>query len=246
MLNKFTLRLQILFIVTSIISANKCKETNTDFQLDYTNVLKTDYNMANVKQTDGKLVLSVDAITGGTRVSTLNTIHYGTIEAKLRVSSGSNIISSFILMAENRDEIDFEFVGKDDNIIQTNYFYRGEPIYDINAKFYTVNKKLSRDFYNYRLVWTPETYEWWFNGFRLRTLFKSNTTKFPDSPSLVQFGIWKAPNSQWAGNGTNWSNGPYNVTIDEFRIICAKDTTSSTTTATYVSTSAKKQHCAGR
>ena len=218
----------LLLLAISTVSAQECKEQNVDFSSDYTKNLKVDYNTANVKQSDGKLVLSLDQVTGGTRISTLNTVHYGTIEAKMRVSSGSNVISSFILMAKNGDEIDFEFVGKDDNIIQTNFFYHGEPIYDKNAKFYAVNKKLSRSFDTYRLVWTPESYEWWFNGVRLRTLLKSNTTKFPDSPSLVQFGIWKAPNSRWAGNGTDWSKGPYNVTIDEFKIMCGKHTTTST------------------
>ena len=242
MFNRFRLFILLLALTnTKSISAQECKDQSIDFTSEqvFTKVLKADYNIPNVKQSDGKLVLSLDRVTGGTRVSTLNTVHYGTIEAKMRVSSGSNVISSFILMAKNGDEIDFEFVGKDDSIIQTNFFYRGEPIYDKNAKFYAVNKRLSRSFDTYRLVWTPDKYEWWFNGFRLRTLLKSNTTKFPDSPSLVQFGIWKAPNSKWAGNGTDWSKGPYNVTIDEFKIMCDKGTTVTTSATAFASTTTR-------
>jgi beta-glucanase (GH16 family) len=124
-------------------------------------------------------------------------------------------------MADNGDEIDFEFVGKDDHVIQTNFFYNGIPIYDKNAKFYALkNQKLSKTFNVFTINWTPEYYEWKFNNFSLRKLFKNNTVNFPDTISNVQFGIWRANPSNWAGWGVDWSKGPFEYQIDWIKVEC--------------------------
>jgi beta-glucanase (GH16 family) len=182
--------------------------------------LIADYSSANVLQQNNNLILSVTSASGGTRVSVSNKIQYGTIEAVLKVSAGSNIISSFILMATNGDEIDFEFVGKDPRIIQTNYFYKGELVYNTNARFYSTTQDLTKTYNTFTITWTPEYYEWLRNGVSLRKLFRNTTNKFPDSPSTIQFGIWQAPNSDWAGFGTDWSKSPYNMTISSISVRC--------------------------
>lgn len=135
-------------------------------------------------------------------------------------------------MADNGDEIDFEFVGKDSDLIQTNYFYKGKKVFDANAKMYTV-KDLS---YNtFTINWTKDFYEWKFNGVTLRKLLKNETKDYPETISKVQFGIWNATKSNWAGDNVNWSLSPFNYYIDYISINCKTVTftnTSSISTST--------------
>lgn len=207
--------------IVFVFGQQTCIDQTLNFNTNQNEGYKIDYNSRNAIQKSGVLSLKLTRETGGTRMTLNNKLRYGSVSAKIKVSSGSNIVTSFILMAENGDEIDFEFVGKDDNIIQTNFFYKGVPIYDKNAKFYAVkNTRLSRSYNIFTINWTPEYYEWKFNDFSLRKLFKKSTKNFPDSLSNVQFGIWKANPSKWAGWGVDWSKGPFEYNIDWIKISC--------------------------
>ena len=182
--------------------------------------LTVDYNSANVQVKDGVLNLILNKEIGGTRLSVDQLFHYGTVDATLEIAAGSNVITAFILMADNGDEIDFEFVGKDTNVIQTNYFYKGKPIYDIRAVYYGVNRDLSSTFNKYTINWTPEYYEWRINGRTLRKLFKNETIEYPESPSKIQIGIWNADPSKWAGSGINWNDAPFTVRVSSIKVTC--------------------------
>jgi beta-glucanase (GH16 family) len=212
--------LKIITIFLPLVYSN-CSNTILHFEADSSKQnINIDYNANNVVLKDKTLNLILSQDRGGTRISIPDNVHYGTIESNMKISHGSNIVSAFILMADNGDEIDFEFVGKDQTVVQTNYFYKGIPIYDKNAKFYDTFKNLSNSYNNYTIVWTPDYYTWKFNDITLRTLYKTNTTNFPDSPSKIQIGIWKAQNSKWAGNGVDWSKQPFNISVKSLRYTC--------------------------
>lgn len=211
----YAIYLLSLFIVN--INA-QCTSKTYNFNTNL-NDIKIDYNKDNVLLQDNHLHLLLTKETGGTRIS-LDKIQYGSIETMMKVSRGPNIVSSFILMADNGDEIDFEFVGKDNTVVQTNFFYKGIPIYDKNAKFYNTFKDLTSTFNTYKILWTPDYYQWIYNDHVLRTLYKNATNTFPNSPSYIQFGIWLAQNSKWAGNGPNWSLAPFNISIHHIKINC--------------------------
>jgi len=209
------------FIINNkVLTQQTCMKQTLNFNSQTNEGYTIDYNPGNVIQKTGVLTLQLTQATGGTRISLNNKLRYGTVSSRLKVSPGSNIVSSFILMADNGDEIDFEFVGKDDNVIQTNFFYKGVPIYDKNAKFYDAKKKLSDSFNTFTIIWTPEYYEWKFNNLTLRRLFKNATVNFPDSLSHVQFGIWRANPSNWAGWGVNWADSPFEYSIDWIKVNC--------------------------
>jgi len=180
---------------------------------------KVDYNMDNAVIKDGSMHLNLDR-SGGTRITLADKIQYGTIHARFKIARGSNVVSSFILMADNGDEIDFEAVGKDTNVLQTNYYYRGIPLYDVNAKYFKTTRDLSANTNTYTIHWTPEYYEWLYNGYSLRKLSKNSTAKYPDSPSHIQFGIWAAPPSRWAGPGISWNVTAYTFSIEHIQITC--------------------------
>ena len=203
--------------------------------------LLADYNSNNIRQQSGLINLFLtkkDNSSTGTRLSIADDFHYGTVDVKMRVAKGKNVVSSFILMGKNKDEIDFEFVQNSDNktnIIQTNFFYNGIPIYDKNAKMYKYSKPLS-DFYNtYSIHWTPEHYEWRFNNNTLRRLYKNTTQNYPDDTSKIQFGIWEAKPSTWAGPGIDWKDEPFVLSIESIRVGCF-NTTSATTNTTNTNT----------
>jgi beta-glucanase (GH16 family) len=198
-----------------------------------------DYNSQNVHQSDKTLNLHLTQSTGGTRISLKDTLHYGRVESRFRIASGTNIVSSFILMADNKDEIDYEFVQNTNvktNTIQTNYFYRGIPIFDKNAKFYKSKNPLADEYHTYTLNWTPDKYEWIFDGILLRTLKRNETTNFPDSASKIQFGIWNANPSSWAGPGVEWKNEPFVFSIETIRVICNGHNPTTTSTVNSSST----------
>jgi beta-glucanase (GH16 family) len=222
MIKYLTLGLFFIFNFNNhVFSQTTCVEQTLNFNTQTNEGYTVDYNSPNVIQNSGVLSLKLSKETGGTRITLNNKLRYGSVSARLKVAPGSNIVSSFILMADNGDEIDFEFVGKDDHVIQTNFFYRGIPIYDKNAKFYALkNTKLSDSFNVFTINWTPEYYEWKFNNFSLRKLFKNKTVNFPDSISNVQFGIWRANPSNWAGWGVDWSKGPFEYKIDWIKVTC--------------------------
>jgi beta-glucanase (GH16 family) len=226
-----------LSYLMSMVYSQMCRNRNTTFGVDnFSTDFTMDYNPFNIIQRFGKgeLILSNE---GGTRISSKNDIRYGRVDTNIKISNGSNVITSFILMSSNGDEIDFEFVGKDSNLIQTNYFYKGDPVYNVNAIMYKVPVDLSLGYYEYSIIWTADYYQWLWNGKVLRTLYKNSTNKYPDSSSKVQFGIWNASKSEWAGNGIDWSKSPYTFYIDWVSIKCSnKEIITTTTTSSTTST----------
>jgi beta-glucanase (GH16 family) len=219
-------KLQYLLVpmIIKLASSQQCKPFEYNGNLPYNKQgLIADYNSENIKQTNGLLDLHLTKSLGGTRLSIAESLHYGTIEAKFKISPGTNVVSSFILMAENEDEIDFEFVQNTlnkTNVIQTNYFYKGIPIFDKNAKMFKTEKPLANFYHTYSIHWTPNFYEWRFNNYTLRRLLKNETKDYPDSPSKIQFGIWQANSSNWAGPGINWDSTPFVLSIKSIKVLC--------------------------
>lgn len=240
----FNLKYLLVPMIIKLANAQTlCKSFEYNGNLPYNKQgLIADYNSENIHQTNGLLDLHLTKNKGGTRLSIADTLHYGTIEATLKVSPGMNVVSSFILMAENKDEIDFEFVQNTinkTNIIQTNYFYKGIPIFDKNAKMYKTKNPLADFYHTYSIRWTPDFYEWRFNNYTLRKLFQNETTNYPNSPSKIQFGIWEAKPSSWAGTGINWNSQPYVLSIKSIKLSCNSTSTSTTISESTPSTSSE-------
>ena len=62
----------------------------------------------------------------GVRASSSFYVGYGRMEVDVRMAAGSGAVTSVITMSDDRDEIDFEWVGKNTHSVQTNYYYQGE------------------------------------------------------------------------------------------------------------------------
>jgi beta-glucanase (GH16 family) len=70
-------------------------------------------------------LLTMPANSGGTVFASTDYVWYGNIKATLKTSRGAGVITAFILLSDVKDEIDYEFVGADLTVAQTNYYFQG-------------------------------------------------------------------------------------------------------------------------
>ena len=72
------------------------------------------------------LTLSEDGqSSSGTLLASTTYVWYGNVTAVMKSSRGQGVVSAFILLSDNKDEIDFEFVGADLQNAQSNFYFQG-------------------------------------------------------------------------------------------------------------------------
>ena len=76
---------------------------------------------------NGNVLLTMPANSVGTVLATTDYIWYGNVKAKLKTSRGAGVVTAFILLSDVKDEIDYEFVGTELEVAQTNYYFQGIP-----------------------------------------------------------------------------------------------------------------------
>jgi beta-glucanase (GH16 family) len=182
-------------------------------------------NKINIIQDNNYLNLTMTQINGkgfGSRISTTNYFQYGRIDAILKVSKGVNVINGFYIEADNGDMVVFNIIQNIENknsIIETNFFYKGNLLYEVNAQYFISDIILYDTFNTYTIVWYPTYYEWRLNNILLRTLSVYDTDSYPNSPSKVKLSIWEGPVSTWAGPGIKWDQTNfYTSTISSLKI----------------------------
>jgi beta-glucanase (GH16 family) len=120
-----------------------------------------------------------------------------------------------ILLNKLGDEIDFEMTGNP-VVPQTNLFYRSVGKSEIEREYFTHYSTVSDERVSgkrvYSIDWKHDSITWTVDGRVVRRQLKEESLSslnpsgpkwFPDTPSLVQFGVWDAgftPNP----NTTKW------------------------------------------
>lgn len=196
----------------------------------------------------------------GATVSSSRWMLYGTVSARIKSGSASGgVISSFIFRnAMTGDEIDYEWVGKQPNEIQSNFYWHTPASMDPKDIDYTHSlshqaprstetnatnsaagaSNLSQDYHIYTIEWLPDSLTWFIDNQKIRTLLRSevNGTKYPSSLSQIQFSIWDGglahpATRDWAGGPTDWSdNHPiYEMHVDWVDIKCSTPVDPATT-----------------
>ena len=61
----------------------------------------------------------------GTLLASSTYMWYGNVKATFKTSRGAGVVTAFILLADTKDEIDYEFVGVDLKTAQTNFYFQG-------------------------------------------------------------------------------------------------------------------------
>ena len=163
-------------------------------------------------------------------------IFWGRTEVWMKAAAGTGIISSLVLLSDDLDEIDWEIMGGNTTYVENNYYAKGNQS-ERNAKYIPLANAQS-GFHNYTVDWTEERLEWHLDGQLVRTVSPGDADgAYPQTPSYFKMGIWaggdpKEPEGvrQWAGGDTDYSQGPFIMTIANITIT---DYTKNASTYTY-------------
>ncbi len=152
---------------------------------------------------------------------------FGRVEVWMKAAPGTGIISSLMLLSDDLDEIDWEFMGGNVSSAETNYFGKGQQDFH-NAIYYPVNGGVQADFHNYTLVWTKDALDYYIDTQKVRTLLPkdaNNSANYPQTPMRMSIGIWAGGDPtlpegtrEWAGGDTDYSKGPFNMFVKSAHI----------------------------
>lgn len=145
-------------------------------------------------------------------------LFFGTVDVTMRAAPGAGIVSTIVLQSSDLDEIDWEFLGGNNAMGQSNYFSKGDTgTYGKLEQDIAISDN-SGAFHTYTVDWTPEKIEWKVDGVSMRTLNAAdNPSRFPQTPMQVKIGTWCGGCSAaegtraWAGGPPNWANAPFNA-----------------------------------
>lgn len=191
------------------------------------------------KAYNGHTLLTMPPYSAGTVLASTVYMWYGTVKARMKTATDAGVVTAFILFSDVQDEIDYEFVGVDLDVAQTNYYFQGITDYT-NSKNLTGLGNSLEEWHDYEIRWTPEKVEWVIDGNVGRTLNKASTYNstlnqydFPQTPSRVQISIWPGGDAanpkgtrDWAGGTIDWGsqyikeNGYYYASLGEVTMEC--------------------------
>ncbi|KAK2010646.1 family 16 glycosyl hydrolase [Colletotrichum eremochloae] len=152
---------------------------------------------------------------------------FGRAEVLMKAAPGTGVVSSVVIESDDLDEVDWEWIGGKDAEVQTNYFGKGNTSSFDRGAFHTVAASQG-EFHNYTIDWTPDAVTWYINSNLVRTLNFADAVggkNFPQTPARLRLGIWAGgdPNNspgtiEWAGGPTDYSKGPYTMTVQKVAI----------------------------
>ncbi len=152
-------------------------------------------------------------------------IMFGRVEFTMKCAPGNGIVSSLVLESDDLDEIDMEWLGYDSNIVQTNYFGKGNTGSYNRGQFNPAPNNQGQ-FITYTVDWTADRIVWSVGGTVVRTLSYADANgQYPQTPMQVKFGAWSGGDSsnapgtiQWAHGPTDYSKGPFSMTVKSILI----------------------------
>lgn len=145
-------------------------------------------------------------------------IFFGKIDAWIQASPGTGIVTSFVLLSDDLDEIDWEWLGGDSTQVQTNYFSKGNTTTYTRGGTSSVNDPQTT-VHKYSLDWQASQLTWSIDDTVVRTLTyddADNGATYPQTPMQIKLGTWVggAPDApqgtvEWAGGYTDFSKAPF-------------------------------------
>lgn len=148
-------------------------------------------------------------------------IMFGKVDVVMKASTGSGIVSSFVLESGDLDEIDWEWVGSDRANVQTNFFGKGNTTTYDRGAFHPMSDPTA-DFHKYTIDWTAETLKWYIDDKLVRTVAYGDALalggkNYPQTPMQVKLGSWIGcasqeaaadPKTKWT---CEWAGGPVDL-----------------------------------
>ncbi|KAF1739464.1 putative extracellular glycosidase [Beauveria bassiana] len=155
-------------------------------------------------------------------------IFWGRYEISLKVAPGTGIVSSLMLLSDDLDEIDIEFLGANATQVTTNIFAKGDEKDHSYGKEHVMEGGNQDGYHTYIVDWTKDRLEWYIDGNVIRTLTYNdakNGDKYPQTPMRMHIGIWAGGDPslppgtiKWAGGETDYSKGPYTMFVKSLKI----------------------------
>ncbi|KAJ1958967.1 putative glycosidase CRH2 [Dipsacomyces acuminosporus] len=195
-----------------------CKSAYIDFS-DPSALSKFSFDWCpqNSYQTSNSVVWRLTQECGTTMIYPWD-FHYGKIEGRIRISGGSGVVTTMLLLGPApSDEIDFEWVGKDVTHVQTMYYVQSKRVDPIPLAYgVKPNPDMSTSFHNYAIELNKDSVKWYIDGYNARTLPKDDR-EFPKYATRARMGIWDGTQtSGWAGT-VDWSKGPFTAEMQWFK-----------------------------
>jgi beta-glucanase (GH16 family) len=142
-------------------------------------------------------------------------------------------------MSDVKDEIDFEFVGKDLTTGQSNIYWEALPYYGNSGILSGISDTFA-NWHTYTVDWQPDQITWAVDGVVKRTKTRASTWNatsglynYPQTPSRVQLSVWPGGSASqaqgtidWAGGAINWSSadiqqsGYYYAQVQKIDVKC--------------------------
>ncbi|KAK4186344.1 family 16 putative glycoside hydrolase [Podospora australis] len=156
-------------------------------------------------------------------------IFWGRVELWLKTSHGTGIISSFMMLSDNLDEIDWEFFGGNNTIAQSNYFGKNTPDFT-NAGYHDIGANTQADYHNYTIVWTKDAMDFYVDNKKYRTLTPGQAEKdgkdlYPQTPMRLYLSLWAGGDPslpegtrEWAGGTTDYGQGPFHMYVKNMMV----------------------------
>lgn len=141
----------------------------------------------------------------GARWRTPHRFESGVFSAKIKTPGGdtSGLNCSFYLSSlegdKAQDEIDFEFLGRDKGIVQTNVYTQGTGN---REEVHQLGFDSSAEFHEYALHWSPTEILWFVDGVQVRKHERKESEAYPTKPMFLYASVWNAGwvnNGEWAG-----------------------------------------------
>ncbi|CZR39865.1 hypothetical protein LB506_002645 [Fusarium annulatum] len=156
------------------------------------------------------------------QLASLFYIMFGRVEITMKAAPGAGIVSSLVLQSDVLDEIDIEWLGSDNDEIQSNYFGKGQTTSYNRGEFHDVTNTQG-EWITYTIDWTKDRIVWMAGGTVVRTLNAGDAedNQYPQTPMQVKFGAWAGgdPNTnsagtvKWARGPTDYSKGPFTMKV---------------------------------
>ncbi|KAI0413145.1 concanavalin A-like lectin/glucanase domain-containing protein [Xylaria grammica] len=183
-----------------------------------------------INYSDKGAAFSMKKETEAPTITSTKYIFFGKVDVEVEVAPGQGIVTSVVLQSDDRDEIDWEWIGSDTTQVQTNYFGKGDDsTFDRGGYSDVANPQTTT--HTYTIDWTKDYVHWIVDGNLVRELKYADAksgTRFPQTPAQLKLGTWVAGSStapegtvEWAGGLADFSKGPFTayykkVTIQDY------------------------------
>lgn len=120
----------------------------------------------------------------------------------MKTAPGAGIVSSAVLISDDLDEIDWEWLGADNAQVQSNYFGKGQTTTYNRGAFHS-NPNNQGEFHKYTIDWTSNQVVWQIDGVTVRTLEPQNAQgQYPQTPMQIKIGTWAGGDPNYNAPGT--------------------------------------------